>query len=312
MATVGGLWFNPRNLGNYVTDSVLERGLTLYRDQKVLDLQIRAIDNGRWQLTGSVQGSERSPYSQNIRLHINVHGMLTHWDADCTCPVGMDCKHAVALSLKAAYRTQATANAAPPKPPTDTELAAARLAAEQRTRDAATLKVRQWLAQFDALDRRGSAQPDSAQAENFVYTLCPGTTQQKTQLLQLQLQKTYLKKNGEWAKPKNIQAPPYPGQPLFDAASPAEQELLRLLKGLASGSANYAYAATPAAARATPSMPPASFIAKFGRSVFACLANSKICCVAFPITARSAISIDNSGSLSATNASSVLAASTTP
>ena len=247
MATVGGLWFNPRNLGNYVTDSVLERGLTLYRDQKVLDLQIRAIDNGRWQLTGSVQGSERSPYSQNIRLHINVHGMLTHWDADCTCPVGMDCKHAVALSLKAAYRTQATANAAPPKPPTDTELAAARLAAEQRTRDAATLKVRQWLAQFDALDRRGSAQPDSAQAENFVYTLCPGTTQQKTQLLQLQLQKTYLKKNGEWAKPKNIQTPPYPGQPLFDAASPAEQELLRLLKGLASGSANYAYAATHSA-----------------------------------------------------------------
>ena len=57
MATVGGLWFNPRNLGNYVSDAVLERGLTLYRGQKVLDLEVRAIDNGRWQLTGSVQGS---------------------------------------------------------------------------------------------------------------------------------------------------------------------------------------------------------------------------------------------------------------
>src|SRR5471032_1443194 len=105
MATVGGLWFNPRNLGNYVTDAVLERGLSLYRGQKVLDIEVRAIDNGRWQLTGKVQGSERSPYTQNIRLHINVHGMLTHWDAECSCPVGVDCKHAVALSLKAAYRT---------------------------------------------------------------------------------------------------------------------------------------------------------------------------------------------------------------
>ena len=244
MATVGGLWFNPRNLGNYVTDAVLERGLTLYRGQKVLDIEVRAIDNGRWQLTGTVQGSERTPYKQSIRLHINVHGMLTHWDADCTCPVGVDCKHAVALSLKAAYRTQATANATPAKPPTDAELAAARLAAEQRTRDAAALKVRQWLAQFDAMDRRSSPRPDSAQAESFVYTLCPGTTQQKTQLLQLQLQKTYLKKNGEWAKPKNILTPPYPGHPLFDAASPAEQELLRMLKGMASGSNHYAYALT--------------------------------------------------------------------
>ena len=247
MATVGGLWFNPRNLGNYVSDAVLERGLTLYRGQKVLDLEVRAIDNGRWQLTGSVQGSERQPYTQSIRLHINVHGMLTHWDADCTCPVGVDCKHAVALSLKAAYRTQAKVNATPAKPPTDAELTAARLATEQRARDAAALKVRQWLAQFDALDRRSSPPPDRLSAESFVYTLCPGTTQQKTQLLHLQLQKTYLKKNGEWAKPKNIQTPPYPGHPLFDAASPAEQELLRLLKGMANSSANYAYAPTHSA-----------------------------------------------------------------
>ena len=247
MATVGGLWFNPRNLGNYVSSAVLERGLTLYRGQKVLDMEVRAIDHGRWQLGGKVQGSERTPYTLSIRLHINVHGMLTHWDADCTCPVGVDCKHAVALSLKAAYRTQATTNATPPKPPTDAELAAARLATEQRARDAAALKVRQWLAQFDALERSSSPLPDGRMVEQFVYVLGPTASAKTPQILQLQLQKTYQKKNGDWAKPKSINTAPYPGQELFDAASPPEQELLRLLKSMASQGNLYGYAATQTA-----------------------------------------------------------------
>ncbi|WP_394788849.1 SNF2-related protein [Rhodoferax sp.] len=239
MATVGGLWFNPKNLGNYVSSTVLERGLTLYRGQKVLDMVLRAIDNGRWQLTGAVQGSQRSPYTQSIRVHIDTHGQLTHWEADCSCPVGLDCKHAVALSLKAAYRTQATANA-PVKPPTDAELAASRQVLADRARAAAQAKVGHWLAQFDALER--GLQPASAdQTESFVYVLCPSAALQQTNKLELQLHKASRKKNGDWAKPKIVQSLPSPGHPLWEDAGPAEHELLLLVKGQSVATLSSAY-----------------------------------------------------------------------
>ncbi len=244
MATVGGFWFNPRNLGNFVSSAVLERGLNLYRGQKVLDMDVRAIDHGRWQLTGSVQGSERQPYLQSIRLHIDAQGLLTHWDADCSCPVGVDCKHAVALSLKAAYRTAPkTQPAEPAQPPSEAELAAARLAAEQRARDAAALEVGRWLEQLEALERRRHAVPGDDRAEHFVYVLTQTTAQpaQPLRQLQLQLHKASRKKNGDWSKPKSIPSAPYPGHALFDAASPAEQELLRVLKGIVASASHYSY-----------------------------------------------------------------------
>ncbi|MCX7277150.1 MAG: DEAD/DEAH box helicase [Burkholderiales bacterium] len=249
MATVGGLWFNPRNLGNFVSSAVLERGLTLYRGQKVLDMEVRAIDNGRWQLSGSVQGSERSPYTQNIRLHINVHGMLTHWDADCSCPVGVDCKHAVALSLKAAYRTQTSNTPPPAKPPTEAELAAARQAATERSRAAAQAKVGHWLAQFDALERGPSA-AHTELWESFVYVLGPSPGAHLAGMLELQLHKSRPKKNGDWSKPKSIAALPTPGHPMWDDASPQDQELLLLLKGqsVASPSPSYGISAVVAGA----------------------------------------------------------------
>ncbi|MDR7379868.1 superfamily II DNA or RNA helicase [Rhodoferax ferrireducens] len=249
MATVGGLWFNPRNLGNYVSNAVLERGLTLYRGQKVLDLEVRAIDNGRWQLAGKVQGSERTPYTQNIRLHINVHGMLTHWDADCSCPVGVDCKHAVALSLKAAYRTQATVNA-PPRQPTEAELAAARQAAAERARAAAQAKVGHWLAQFDALDRIHHPHPDVERSDYLVYVLGPCAAPHLVRMLELQVYKANRKRNGDWAKPKILQNLPYPGHPLWDEASPQDRELLLLVKGqsVATPSASYGISALVAGA----------------------------------------------------------------
>ncbi len=233
------MWFNPKLLGNYVSNGVLERGLTLFRSQKVLENHLQAIDAGRWQLTGQVQGSQHAPYTQSIRLHVNAHSQLTHWDAECSCPVGVDCKHAVALTLKVAYQGVAAQNAPPPTPPSPQELATAKQAADDRAQAADMDKFARWLRAFDLLDDSpDTASKGTGPAESFIYILTPGVGPQ-SRSLQLQMQKASPKKQGGWAKPKTINTLPYPGQLLFDNATVQDLELLRLVKGLSAS--GYAY-----------------------------------------------------------------------
>jgi superfamily II DNA or RNA helicase len=65
-----------------------------------------AVRSSRWlakdeQLFGEVAGSGRSPYTVWVRVARSVDGRLTRFQGSCTCPVGTDCKHSVALLLSA-------------------------------------------------------------------------------------------------------------------------------------------------------------------------------------------------------------------
>jgi superfamily II DNA or RNA helicase len=53
------------------------------------------------QVFGEVQGSARRPYTAFAKLARSPAGMLTSFRGSCTCPVGVNCKHAVALVLAA-------------------------------------------------------------------------------------------------------------------------------------------------------------------------------------------------------------------
>ena len=57
-------------------------------------------DDGEATLHGSVRGSAGHPYRTTVRFS-RVGGKLTYQSADCSCPVGLDCKHAVALVVSA-------------------------------------------------------------------------------------------------------------------------------------------------------------------------------------------------------------------
>jgi uncharacterized Zn finger protein len=99
----GGLWFDPQSLATRTDPGAWARGLMLYRSQQVLSLDIEVM-NGHWQLLGEVQGSRRAPYEVSVELSISASGRITSWGCDCECPVSIDCKHGVALTLKAAYQ----------------------------------------------------------------------------------------------------------------------------------------------------------------------------------------------------------------
>jgi hypothetical protein len=97
------VWFNPNSLEELTSNATWTRGRLLYSGQKVLDLKISPAD-GYWLLEGQVQGSERWPYTLSHRADAHGAGEIDTWDADCSCPVGYNCKHGVALTMKAAYQ----------------------------------------------------------------------------------------------------------------------------------------------------------------------------------------------------------------
>jgi superfamily II DNA or RNA helicase len=63
-------------------------------------------------LTGTVQGSRPAPYTCTALLSQRTSGMVTSLTGSCTCPVGSNCKHVVALALTA-FREMRALRAAP-------------------------------------------------------------------------------------------------------------------------------------------------------------------------------------------------------
>jgi superfamily II DNA or RNA helicase len=54
---------------------------------------------GGTHVVGEVQGGERKPYVATVTLTRSRSKVLSGFEATCTCPVGVNCKHAVALVL---------------------------------------------------------------------------------------------------------------------------------------------------------------------------------------------------------------------
>ena len=54
---------------------------------------------GGTHVVGEIQGGARKPYVATVTLTRSPTRALSAFDATCTCPVGVNCKHAVALVL---------------------------------------------------------------------------------------------------------------------------------------------------------------------------------------------------------------------
>ncbi|OQW88946.1 MAG: helicase SNF2 [Rhodoferax ferrireducens] len=233
--------------------------MDLYRGQKVLSLAISPLDK-HWLLEGEVQGSERRPYEVEVDLSLTATGLIRTWESDCTCPVGYQCKHAVALMIKAAYKGQyllgPTYVSATSTPATPEQLEARRLAelARQQAEEQmeAERQVTRWLAELartapkpaDALHpQTAPARPGApvARPEQFLYLLSILNPQGPTPQLSLEVVTSYPKVTGGWAKAKQLKHQPERGQPLFDLASEADHDVLQLIRAMPGSSIQYYY-----------------------------------------------------------------------
>ena len=188
-------FLNPRSIRTHVPEPTFERGMSLYITQQVLSCTVNHSNSNEWEIEGTVQGSKREAYSVSAMVEIDPAGNLSFFKGDCSCPVGDNCKHAVALTVKAAFKSARpntgsstsggpahdASGALPPPAPTAQELqqkleAQARAALERES-NAARQKVGQWLDLFgkDAdTDAPTPSDPDASAPpaeEQVVYML---------------------------------------------------------------------------------------------------------------------------------------------
>ncbi len=240
--------------------AVFGRALELYRNQKVLDLHIQPVQD-YWQLRGNVQGTERQPYQVEIELKRSFNGQVLAWDSQCSCPVGDQCKHGVALLIKAAYRgfgilQEAGISVATPAL-TAEEIAAQRQAETERLRAIEAVEaektVQLWLSDLDRASHP-TVEPDAVSAthwrnspaptkrEYFLYLVSVNNKygQKDYPQLNLEVVSCYQKTNGDWAKAKVMKFQPERGQAIFDLATEADRDVLQLMRAMP-GSTQYSY-----------------------------------------------------------------------
>ena len=257
-----GHWFSTQSLHQLIDRVTWDRGLTLYLSQKVLRLGIDSLGDD-WRLTAQVQGSQRRPYEVSIELALTRDGQVDNWDSDCTCPVGYQCKHAVAVMLKAAQQGLRLMGASaasqfaltPPLPEqVEAERQAALARAAEKARQDAEAPLLRWLQEMDSASGAVKAMdlpvdPRAAlygsrvkeRAEYYLYLLSVAGSHGTTPQLQLDAMVSYEKVNGGWAKPKLIKSKPSKGHVVFDAASDADRGVLQLLRAMPPSSANRYY-----------------------------------------------------------------------
>jgi superfamily II DNA or RNA helicase len=247
-----GPWFSTQSLANSIDRATWDRGLTLYLAQKVLSLEIKPMGD-YWQLLAAVQGSQRWPYQVSIELTFKPNGEVANWDSDCSCPVGYQCKHGVAVLLKAAQQGRrlmdpsAALSACAPAAPTPEQIEAAEQAAlaraAEQARREAEAPLLHWLQELNQAARQGAQAGIDTDArlahEQYLYLLSVAGAKGRTPELQMDVVVSCPKVHGGWAKPKALRIPPTRGQTTFDQATEVDQELLQLMRALPSGSSGY-------------------------------------------------------------------------
>ena len=244
-----GLWFKPQSLEQLADAGAWTRGLMLYRSQKVLSLDIEPMQD-HWLLLGEVQGSLREPYAVSIEMALMPDGQVDYWDSDCECPVGSQCKHGVALMLKAAYQGLQLLDGNSPypmlSPPSPEQVETQRLANLARAQESARLEAEaqllRWLQELDrtsgvatnaATTGLGShATREDIRPAQFLYLLTVVGAHSPTPRLQMEAVVSYPKITGGWAKPKAIKSAPYKGQAVYDQASDADHQVLQLMRAM--------------------------------------------------------------------------------
>ena len=242
-------WFHLHSLQAQCDQGAWSRGMDLYRRADVACIDMAAKGDGNWVIEGEVQCSLPAPYAVSVKLAVATNGQVKQWSGDCSCPVGVDCKHAVALTLEAAHQ--------PPAQEQTSAKAVYALKAMQERKQAvaraeADARLLRWLQDWDRAAGASAPQDLGARPDRpdqYLYLVSTVGLPRATALqMQLEAVVSYPKVTGGWAKPQQIRTQPGPGQAVYDRASDADRQVLQLLRAMPRSTGYYsAYSAAPVA-----------------------------------------------------------------
>ena len=221
--------------------------MALFRNQQsVLSLDIEGSSD-HWVLFGEVQGSQRAPYEVSIEMSFSPDGRVLKWDSQCDCPVTYQCKHGVALMIEAAHMGLALLKDQSPdeQQPASVRGEATHKTAQDRAEEIARIEAENQLLGWlrDMARANGAPVPDTPirgnypfagkpRNEQYLYLLSVPHAGSARPRLQIDAAVSHLKLNGTWAKPKAIRYAPYQGQAVYDQATPADREVLKLISAM--------------------------------------------------------------------------------
>lgn len=252
-------WFPINSLQAWCEKGAWSRGMDLFRQAAVVHIDIEERGDGAFTLHGEVQGTQPEPYGLSVELQLAPNGQVSAWSGECSCPVGEDCKHAVALTLKAAHLRSGPASAASFAPSSaPAPLSAQAVQALQAMQDRVAAQARaeaearlvRWLHDWDLAADNAAPPPPGARADRpecYLYLLSTvGRLRSGAPQLQIEAVVSYPKLTGGWAKPKTIRTQPGPGQAVYDRATDADRQLLQLLRAMPRSLGYYsAYSGAP-------------------------------------------------------------------
>lgn len=170
--------FNTNDIQNMATNRTFARGLDYFERGRVLHVYYDEAAN-TW--FGDVKGSGRNTYQVMLEF---LDGALM---GDCSCPVGTDCKHAVATALELLREAQNS----------DTEIALP----NKQSNQTATPRPSPWQHWLNELPAAltGESVPLKTGRHYLLYFLEPDN-RASTPGLRLTTKKAYLKKDGSWSQ----------------------------------------------------------------------------------------------------------------
>lgn len=198
--------------------ATFERGMTYARQGRATVESVQATSENGLLISGHCRGSAGKTYEVAVWLDADpADGQLFVSDTDCSCPVGIDCKHAAALLLTFAEQAAREEGAAP--------------AAEEGV----GTEARQWLAALDdTADERTSLKGAGSEAETnrrdrLVYLLHPGHPPL------LSLGKSHPLKKGGMSRPARValqtyDLSPHSRRPFIGSADEAPLRLFSALQ----------------------------------------------------------------------------------
>jgi superfamily II DNA or RNA helicase len=245
------MWFHPSSVAELCDDATFARGLQVYRNQCVLSFDVVPLGGSGWMVSGEVIGTERRPYHVEVELALMPDGLtVDRWRSHCSCPVGLQCKHAVALLVKAAYRakpegvnTQPVSQEAIDRQRAEREQSKA-MEALKRQRNAQLQQAERWLLadpEGGGLHKSGAnPRHPSVRAESPIYMLYQRQSDGARAPLRLTLGTSSVKVKGGWTKPRVVSVAYFNDSDtlyrnkIFDLID-ADREALELMAALPSG-----------------------------------------------------------------------------
>jgi len=102
---MSSLLLSPSDLLDQISTGFYRRGVDYQRSGRVLS---SATQHRGWSaiVTGRVSGSGDHVYTVYVQLERDAHDFVSV-DGDCSCPVGYNCKHVVAVLLEEAQKRDA-------------------------------------------------------------------------------------------------------------------------------------------------------------------------------------------------------------